>query len=59
MPAFYGHLLVDVSREAGESWQARFEPVYIFPVMSPEGEVQAFESRHYDDVLVLKNDRVH
>ena len=55
----YGHLLVDVSREAGESWQARFEPVYIFPVMSPEGEVQAFESRHYDDVLVLKNDRVH
>ncbi len=55
----YGHVLVDVSREAGEAWQARIEPVYIFPVMNTDGDVQAFESRRYDDVLVLKNDRVH
>ncbi|HNP65506.1 MAG TPA: metallophosphoesterase, partial [Woeseiaceae bacterium] len=55
----YGHLLVDVSRGTDDCWQARIEPIYIFPLMSPEGDGQAFEARRYDDVLVLKNDRVH
>ena len=60
----YGHVLVDVSREEDGSWQARIEPIYVFPVMNAQGldtesEVQSFESRVYDDVLVLKSNRVH
>jgi hypothetical protein len=41
------------------AWQARIEPIYVFPLMNTEDEVQSFEPRAYDDVLILKNNRVH
>ena len=55
----YGHVLVDVGRADEGPWEARIEPVYIFPVTNAEGEVQAFETRRYQDGLVLKDDRVN
>ena len=55
----YGHLTVDVSHADDGTWQARFEPFYIFPVMNTEGDVQAFETRQYNDVLLLTSDHVH
>ncbi len=54
----YGHVLVDVSRDNDETWQARIEPVYVFPVMNAQGEVQSFEPRVYDDALTLRSGRV-
>lgn len=55
----YGHVLVDVGQTDDGFWQAQIEPVYIFPIMNPEGDVQAFDRRRYQDRLVLKGDRVH
>jgi hypothetical protein len=54
----YGHLLVDVGQQGDGHWEARIEPVYVFPVMNAEGEVQSFESRIYDDVLTLRSRHV-
>jgi hypothetical protein len=54
----YGHLDVRVERGEDGSWQARFEPVYVFPVMNAAGELQRFETRRYDDVVVLESQRV-
>ncbi len=55
----YGHVLVDVSQAGDGSWEARFEPVYVFPVMNAEGDVQTFETRRYQDGFVLKDERVN
>jgi len=54
----YGHLLVDVSHQGEGRWEARIEPVYAFPVMNPQGGVDAFEPRIYDDVLTLTSEHV-
>lgn len=50
----YGHVLVDVSSNEDGHWQARIEPVYVFPVMNAHGQLEAFERRIYDDVLELE-----
>ncbi len=55
----YGHLEVNVHLENGE-WQAQLTPVYVFPLMDENGDVQrdenglpVYERRTYDDVTVL------
>ena len=54
----YGHMDVKVERGDNGNWQARFEPVYIFPLMNAAGEASSFEARSYDDVLVLEQQHV-
>lgn len=54
----YGHLLVDVSRQDDGFWEAHIEPVYVFPIMNREGEIQTFEPRVYDDTLTLRSKHV-
>ena len=54
----YGHLEVRVERGDDGSWQARLEPVYVFPVMNAAGELQRFDTRIYDDVVVLEGRHV-
>jgi len=49
----YGHLEVNVGRDAAGSWQARLDPVYIFPLMQADGQVTGFERRVYDDSITL------
>ena len=49
----YGHLLIDIGPEDDGAWQARIEPVYLFPLMDAEGAVQSFEPRIYNDVVTL------
>lgn len=49
----YGHLEVNVSREADGPWQAVLTPVYVFPLMNKQGGVTGFERRVYDDEVVL------
>lgn len=50
----YGHLDVRVERIAAGRWQARFEPVYVLPVLNAAGELQEFAPHRYDDVLLLE-----
>jgi hypothetical protein len=54
----YGHLEVQVQRGDDGRWQARLEPVYLFPVMSAAGELQRFDLRAYDDAVRLESARV-
>ena len=54
----YGHLDVQVEQGEDGNWQARLEPVYVFPVMTAEGELERFETRRYDDVVVLESRHV-
>ncbi len=54
----YGHLDVRVGRDEDGNWQARLEPVYVFPVTDAAGELQRFETRVYDDVVTLGSPRV-
>ena len=49
----YGHLQVDVE-PVGTGWQARFTPVYVFPVLNAQQQLQRFERRLYNDSLVLQ-----
>jgi hypothetical protein len=49
----YGHLLVDVSLRDDGQWEATIKPVYAFPLLNAQGEVQTFEPRVYDDALTL------
>ncbi len=49
----YGHLEVNLQVVDG-IWQARIEPVYVFPLMNNAGEIQGFERRVYDDVTILE-----
>ena len=49
----YGHLEVNVAPLGDGRWQARLEPVYIFPLTGDDGRVERFERRLYDDATVL------
>lgn len=49
----YGHVQVDVG-PGDHGWEARFTPVYLFPVLNSQGEVERFERRLYPDVVVLQ-----
>ncbi len=51
----YGFLDVQVEPRDEGGWRARFEPAYQFPVMNAGGDVQRFETRVYDDTLVLES----
>ena len=51
----YGHMEINIKRLSHGQWQARFEPVYVFPVTNQKGEVESFERRVYDDVVTLEN----
>jgi len=53
----YGHLEVNIERNAGGSWQARLDMVYLFPVAGPGGAVERFERRVYADSVILAGDR--
>lgn len=54
----YGHLDVQVWRGDDGRWQARLEPTYVFPVMNAAGELQRFDTRRYNDVVILESRRV-
>ena len=49
----YGHLEVNVTRNAKEQWQAELTPVHAFPLLNTEGQVIGWERRTYDDVVTL------
>jgi len=49
----YGHLEVNVEMSSNGVWQARLDPVYIFPILEPNGAVAGYERRLYDDSLTL------
>jgi hypothetical protein len=51
----YGHLEINVTPLQDGSWQARLDPVYLFPVTDAAGRVVRFERRLYDDALVLSS----
>ena len=51
----YGHLDVRVQRADDGTWRARLEPVYVFPRVTADGELQSFETRSYDDVVILES----
>jgi len=53
----YGHLEVNVGRDVDGQWQARIEPVYVFPVTAADGSIESFERRVYDDVTLLGSAR--
>ena len=48
--------VVDLNNDA--RWQARLEPMYVFPVLNVAGELQRFDTRRYDDVVILESRRV-
>jgi len=49
----YGHVEVNLERDAEGRWRARLEPVYVLPLTNAEGQLLGFERRVYDDVVVL------
>ncbi len=49
----YGHVEVNLERDAEGRWQARLEPVYVLPLTNAEGQLLGFERRVYDDVVIL------
>ena len=49
----YGHLEVNVEQNADGIWQARMDPVYVFPVLAADGRVVGFERRVYADMVTL------
>ena len=49
----YGHLEVNVEQNSDGIWQARIDPVYIFPVLHVDGRVVDFERRIYTDPVTL------
>ena len=50
----YGHLEVNIEKNASGLWQASIEPVYVFPLLEPDGTVSGFERRVYADVVKLE-----
>jgi 3',5'-cyclic AMP phosphodiesterase CpdA len=50
----YGHLEVNIERDASGCWQARIEPVHVFPVTGSATESPRFERRVYDDVTTVR-----
>ena len=49
----YGHIEVNLERDAAGRWRARLEPVYVLPLTDPSGQLLGFERRVYDDVVLL------
>jgi len=49
----YGHLEVNVEQNSDGIWQARMDPVYIFPILVADGRVVDFERRVYADPVIL------
>ena len=49
----YGHLEVNIGQNPDGIWQARIDPVYIFPVLQSDGRVVDFERRIYADQVTL------
>lgn len=54
----YGHLEVNVQVNAEGRWEARLDPVYIFPLMDAGGQLIGFERRLYDDSLSLVSENL-
>jgi hypothetical protein len=52
----YGHLEVNVTRNAQGLWQAEMTPVYLFPLLKPDGQVFAWERRTYADAVTITSD---
>ncbi len=50
----YGHLEVDINKIDERTWQAVLKPVYIFPLMGPDGKTYSGYSRRlYKDKVTL------
>ena len=49
----YGHLEVNVARNAEGQWQAELTPVQVFPLLDSDGKVAGWERRTYEDVVTL------
>ncbi|WP_087023707.1 purple acid phosphatase family protein [Thaumasiovibrio subtropicus] len=49
----YGHLEVNVTQNESGAWQTVISPVYVFPLMSKDGEITGWERRVYDDEVTL------
>lgn len=49
----YGHLEVNVARDAAGQWQAVLTPVHVFPQLDSDGKVIGWERRTYDDVVTI------
>lgn len=49
----YGHLEVNIEKNADGLWQAQLDPVYVFPVIDANGQVLEFERRLYNDSFTL------
>ena len=49
----YGHLEINIEKDANGQWQAHMDPVYIFPVLNAQGQPIDFERRVYDDSFTL------
>ncbi len=48
---------MNVGQDVDGLWQARIEPVYVFPVTTADGSIESFERRIYDDVTILGSAR--
>jgi len=49
----YGHLEVNVGRNAQGRWQAELTPVHVFPLLDATGKVIGWERRVYTDVVTI------
>jgi len=49
----YGHLEVNIEQNSDGIWQARIDPVYIFPILQADGQVTDVERRIYADTVIL------
>ena len=52
----YGHLEVNVSKNAAGVWQAEMTPVHVFPRMNAAGQVVGWERRTYADQVTITAD---
>ncbi len=50
----YGHLEVNVAKDAEGRWEARMDMAYVFPITGKNGHVSGFERRLYNDTVVLE-----
>jgi hypothetical protein len=49
----YGHLEVNVFPNEKGQWQVVVTPAYVFPKTTPEGKLDGWERRTYDDVVTI------
>jgi len=54
----YGHLEVNIQMNTDGQWQARLDPVYVFPQLNVEGQALGYERRLYDDSVTLTSDNL-